>query len=793
MMVKRLTSILLFLCFVFFAVPVSGDAVEDFVVRVLEGEDVSYTYDTKVLTFTSDGVYEVSLAEKVDLTTDVIRIAEGAVVDLTINNLKISSASDSILSVAAGATCELELIGDSDFSVGKSHAAVYVPADAAITIVGDGSLKVTTENGAGIGGIEGGGAGSITINGGQIETFNYSVAAGIGGGEGGAGGSITINGGEIKARSYFGAGIGGGYYSAGGTIVINGGTIEAISQNGAGIGSGNSDGSSAVDNGSITIRDGSITAISTHGAGIGGGSGNSGGEIVILGGTIVAKSEAGAGIGSGSGYSRDTATVDNGCITISDGNISAYSEEGAGIGGGLTSSGGEIIILGGIIYAESDEGAGIGSGQYSGFTQNIGTKVTINGGTITAKALQGAGIGGGYRGIGGEVYISGGSVLASTASAAAEAIGHGKPYSADSLNSGVLLNRPGGSPVYLTVFDTEYSTATDLADGDITIGGVASGYGTSSLRTDEHGKLNLYLPAGLSAARYDGHTYTANVQSDSYNLFQLRHEIITEAGTNITTLPYFNAAAVAYTNPGFSAGANETMLTTSVSGALPIVIAKMDVTVYPEPVLLTASILDISPPAGLAAIEAIDRSIFSALRDIAPNPAILAKAEQLLVLDLALILKSDRSNVQPVSGKVTISLPIPEGYDPDKLMLAHRKSDGTIEFLDITIEAGWMTFSTDNFSNYIVIELDMPLAEFMAPIPNDNQFEPPDSSTGGSGDSANIADKTLPADTDQLPKTGENRFLFKSNFVSCAILALLVVAVVLKKCLISLSNMDIVD
>ena len=781
MTIKRLTSILLCLCLVFFSVPVSGEVANDFIVRVIEGEEDGYTYTDGVLSFASDGAYEVSMAEGVATTTDVIVVASGVTVEVTINNLKINSGTDNAFSVAVSAVCELELMGDNEFTVSESYAAVHVPADAAIAIIGEGSLKA----------------------------INSSSGAGIGGDDREAGGSITINGGIIDARSHSGAGIGGGYEGASGTIEINGGTIDVRSYNGAGIGSGSSDSGTTINSGSITIRDGSITAYSTNGAAIGGGYCSSGGEIAIQGGQVIAESVSGAGIGSGL-IPGVISTIDNGCITISDGNISAYSKEGAGIGGGLTSSGGEIIILGGIIHAESDEGAGIGSGQYSGYTQSIGTKVTINGGTITAKALQGSGIGGGYRGIGGEVYIRGGSVLASTASATAEAIGHGKPYGADSLNSGVLLDKPGGSQVYLTEFETEFTDPVDLANEDIVFGGAAAGYGTTSLRTDADGKLYFYLPAGLAAARYDDDTYIADVRPAIVNLFQLSPELTTAAGTKITTLPHFNAAAVTYTNPNFNVGANETELATSVSGGLPIILAKMDNAVYPEPVKLTVSIFDASSQSGMDTIEAIDRSIASALVAAAPNPAILAKAERLLILDFVLSLESDESGVQPVRGKVTMSLPIPEGYDPAKMMLAHRKADGTIEFLDITIEDGWITFSTDSFSNFIVLELNMPLAEFMPPPPPDDQVEPSggatptendeqsgggaadavdrieddQDSTGGSDDSTDNSlpvDNTLPADADQLPKMGEEHVPFSSFTAILTMAFLLTSVVVLRK------------
>jgi hypothetical protein len=174
-----------------------------------------------------------------------------------------------------------------------------------------------------------------------------------------------------------------------------------------------------------------------------------------------------------------------------------------------------------------------------------------------------------------------------------------------------------------------------------------------------------------------------------------------------------------------------------------------------------------------------------------------------------------------VSGNVTISLPIPEGYDPAKMMLAHRKADGTIEFLDISIEDGWITFSTDSFSNFIVLELDMPLAEFMPPPPPGDQTEPngggqpgdnsgnappadnddqsvgggtgtvdriedDQNSTGGTDDLPDNSlpvdnslpdDNSLPADADQLPKTGEDSVRFSRVALICAMAALLAAGV----------------
>jgi hypothetical protein len=133
---------------------VSGDVVNDFVVRVLEGDEDGYTYNSGVLTFASDGAYEVSMADGVDVATDVIVVASGVTAEVRINGLNIDPSNDSAFSVAAGAVCELVLMGDNEFIETEAYANVHVPADAAITIVGDGSLNViNSSEGAGIGGV----------------------------------------------------------------------------------------------------------------------------------------------------------------------------------------------------------------------------------------------------------------------------------------------------------------------------------------------------------------------------------------------------------------------------------------------------------------------------------------------------------------------------------------------------------------------------------------------------------------------------------------------------------------
>ncbi|SDW37237.1 hypothetical protein SAMN05216391_106100 [Lachnospiraceae bacterium KHCPX20] len=118
---------------------------------------------------------------------------------------------------------------------------------------------------AGIGGIEGGNGGTVTINGGLVEATGGKYAAGIGGGGTntheatvGAGGAMTINGGNVKAGYGMGAaGIGGGYNGAdlvpgdGADVTINGGTVQAEGNNWA-IGGG----FKSQNNGTLTLNNG---------------------------------------------------------------------------------------------------------------------------------------------------------------------------------------------------------------------------------------------------------------------------------------------------------------------------------------------------------------------------------------------------------------------------------------------------------------------------------------------------------------------------------------------------------
>lgn len=842
-MIKRLSTILLCLCFVFFSVPVSGAAVEGFVVRVLEGDEGGFTYTSGVLTFASDGAYEVSMADGVDVTTDVIAVARGVTAEVRINGLNIDliDLDRNAISVAPDAECELILIGANSFAgrnvrVSNYLALIHVPQDSSLVIDGVGQLTLRTSLfGAGIGGNGGAGEGfgSITINSGEInvtgiwgagiggggKSASYSGSivindgeinaisdngAAIGGGSGGSGGSIVVNDGLIYAESKTGAAIGGGYKGDGGTIVINGGTINTTNtKDGAGLGGGyNGNG------GSISFNGGNTIIMSNFGAGIGGGSNGNGGQISINSGSIFSTSSWGAGIGGGR-------SGNGGIITIVDGEIETGSTSGAGIGGGRAGSGGDVSIKGGSIVSSSTEGAGIGGGA-----SGDGGNLSISSGSIISSSISGAGIGGGDSGNGADVYISGGSIYAQTVNSKAEHIGHGNNAYSNDLSSGVILDKPAGSPLYLTVFDTGYGEALDLPVDAFQFSGVAEGYGTMHLRTNVDGKLFFYLPFGEAKALFGNDLYSVDVQTDGINAFEAAPPMMIpdipsdesgdEHGVESDNVPSDSQPGDSGNNgsqtvngdnsnndesqpddnsyppieddnntsnvPKLELGANENLLTVDANSSSLMVQAKMDKSVYPEPVKLSLKMINGLTADGRSILETAEQALLNKLVAVAPVDGKAAKIQNMLLLDLSLLTQTTGQKVQPVDGNVTITVPLPAGYDSANTVIAHFLSDGSVEFFDTLVKDGWITFVTSSFSPYAIVELDIPVSEAISV------------QSGQDAQESNVSsddNDTLPADADQLPKTGEDRSLFSSFALILAMTSLLAAVIFLKRKIIS--------
>ena len=228
-------------------------------------------------------------------TTNVI-LVNGVEATITISNLDIQIPHDKndetastwvpAIRLVNGAKLNLILEGENTLKGGDMCAAIEVPEGCTLTISGEGRLKATGGEGAGIGASSrrNGSLGTIVIEEGDIEAYGGMMAAGIGGSAEGGSGTIIINDGTVYAKGghgsyykdiqnvYGGAGIGGGANGCVDRIEINGGNVTAYGgyatnagrRPGAAIGCGGG-GAKAVEGGyrygDIAINGGTVSAI----------------------------------------------------------------------------------------------------------------------------------------------------------------------------------------------------------------------------------------------------------------------------------------------------------------------------------------------------------------------------------------------------------------------------------------------------------------------------------------------------------------------------------------------------
>ena len=178
--------------------------------------------------------------------------------------------------------------------------------------------------------------------------------------------------------------------------------------------------------GHFIVHGGTIDAMggSSNYAGIGGGDHQSGiQEVTIYGGNVYARGRnSGAGIGKGQQNNHHET------ITIYGGRVRAYGDnQSAGIGGGEDRGNGTVYIYGGSVTALGGlGGAGIGGGTGGSQANPI---CIYGGGVIAQGGSGGAGIGGGAGfnggGNGGNITITGGTVISISVDQDAAAIGKG--------------------------------------------------------------------------------------------------------------------------------------------------------------------------------------------------------------------------------------------------------------------------------------------------------------------------------------------------------------------------------
>ena len=286
-------------------------------------------------------------------TITVINNFANTVLNLTLKDVKIdvsdtgndnypyAQEGKAALSVQGEGNVEIELDGENELKSGKYRAGLEKNTFTSTSFsISTGTLTLKDDKEAGSGSLkaEGGdcsaGIGSgkcyngecyngenITITGGTVTATGGENGAGIGGGDGGAAENITITGGTVTAAGgYYGAGIGGGSGGSGKNITITGGTVNAAGGwGGAGIGGGG--------------------WVSGNGGWV------SGQNITITGGTVNADGgDCGAGIGGGKESSGSNVTVSGAAqVTATAGKSNGYYGAGATIGSGGNETGGEPV------------------------------------------------------------------------------------------------------------------------------------------------------------------------------------------------------------------------------------------------------------------------------------------------------------------------------------------------------------------------------------------------------------------------------------------------------------------
>ncbi|MBR1835868.1 MAG: SUMF1/EgtB/PvdO family nonheme iron enzyme [Kiritimatiellae bacterium] len=225
--------------------------------------------------------------------------------------------------VTNGVTATIKLKGANTItpaSTKGNQTGLYVGTGAAVHVTNlteTASLEIDASShsgNVGIGGWAGENVsgGSVTLWGGTIVAKGGENGAGIGGANGGTGATVTNWAANVTATGgKNGAGIGGGYQADGRACVVKGGSVAATGGLGAaGIGGGRSGGGW-----SLRVDGGHVSAVGgTGGAGIGGGRAGEGGTFYNFGGTVHAKGDSAsstksADIGSGYGYSGSNSYI----------------------------------------------------------------------------------------------------------------------------------------------------------------------------------------------------------------------------------------------------------------------------------------------------------------------------------------------------------------------------------------------------------------------------------------------------------------------------------------------------
>ena len=81
------------------------------------------------------------------------------------------------------------------------------------------------------------------------------------------------------------------------------------------------------------------------------------------------------------------------------------------------------------------------------------------------------------------------------------------------------------------------------------------------------------------------------------------------------------------------------------------------------------------------------------------NVTIVEKTEDSITFDISL--ENNGAEVQP-NGQVTVKIPVPADMDTNGLSVYRAEEDGTYTNMNAVYENGYMVFTTDHFSIYVM-------------------------------------------------------------------------------------------
>ena len=158
-------------------------------------------------------------------------------------------------------------------------------------------------------------------------------------------------------------------------------------------------------------------------------------------------------------------------------------------------------------------------------------------------------------------------------------------------------------------------------------------------------------------------------------------------GGNSGTFANVNSASTTFTMPGVAATITATYKNATATDGDILTDTATDIKVQGAPESTTLSAIAVTAGANFPLA----------------NTALKSTADKFTLFDINLL--KDGIAVQP-NGKVTVSIPVPQGYNGADCKIYRIETDGTKTDMNAKLENGFLVFETDHFSLYAVAQIN---------------------------------------------------------------------------------------